>query len=528
MEDQTNFSDDLRRYMALAWHWAWLFVIAAALAGTAAYLLSSRETPIYEAVSTVLINEAPATVRTDYSSIVVSEQLAVTYSQLMTMEPVLIGVREELGLSQMPGSIEVAPFKDSQLITIQVQDTDPVRAADIANTLPLVFAEQNRVLQEQRFSASKENLKAQLDEINGQIDETVKAIAALGASQANQAERDVLETTLVQYRQTYAGILQSYEQVRLAEAQSISNISVIEQADIPRAPIRPQPLRTGALAAVVGLMAAAGLVFLIEALDDSLKSPEEITEKLGLPVLGLIPTHKVNGRPITAEQPRSPVSEAFRSLRTNLAYASIDTPLKTLMITSPSPEEGKSTISANLGIIMAQGGLLVAVVDADLRRPRIHQKLGLDNLSGMTDLFMLPEVVLNGEVQPTTVPNLVAITSGKLPPNPAELVGSEKMRSILEVVGKMVDIAILDTPPILAVTDAAALAPRTDGVIMVIKPGITKTGAARQAVDLLRRGGANILGVVLNDVNLKKSRYRYSYYKNYYSNYGKYYSESAK
>jgi capsular exopolysaccharide synthesis family protein len=147
---------------------------------------------------------------------------------------------------------------------------------------------------------------------------------------------------------------------------------------------------------------------------------------------------------------------------------------------------------------------------------------------GMSDLFVQPQVVLNGEVQQTGIPNLVAITSGKLPPNPADLVGSAKMGEILDAVGGMVDMAILDTPPLLAVTDAAALAPKADGVLLVIKPGLTRLAAARQAVEQLQRVGARILGVVLNDVNIKKSGYRYSYYKNYYGHYGKYYGEKTR
>lgn len=540
MEEQTNFSEDLRRYLGVAWHWAWLLVLAAALAGGAAYWYSAQAVPMYEAVSTALVNEAPASIYTDYTSIYISQQLAATYSQMMTMDPVLDAVQEQLGLDSMPTVITVSPVKDSQILTVKVQDTDPVRAADVANTLPLVFAEQNRSSQEQRFAASKENLKAQLDTINAQIEDTITDLAALPpeptadpetnqiAVDPNQAKRDTLEMTLLQYRQNYAGLLQTYEEIRLAEAQSMSNISVIEPAHIPTTPFSPQPLRNAALGAVVGLMLAAGIVFLFEAMDETIKTPEEISIKLGLPVLGLIATHRMSNKLITSEDPRSPVAEAFRSLRTNIAYASVDKPIKTLLITSPSPEDGKSTVAANLGVVIAQSGSMVAVVDADLRRPRVHQKLGLDNLSGITDLFMQPEIILNGEVQPTEVPNLVGIASGRLPPNPSELIGSAKMNDILQALSKMVEIAILDTPPLLAVTDAAALAPKVDGVVLVIKPGVTKLSATKQAIMQLNRVGAHILGVILNDVNLKRSGYRYTYYRHYYSNYGKYYGDEKR
>ncbi|RPI82279.1 MAG: polysaccharide biosynthesis tyrosine autokinase [Chloroflexi bacterium] len=532
MEEPTNsFSDDLRRYIALAWHWAWLFIIAAVLAGSASYYVSKQTTPVYRTTTIVLVNEAPGLRSADYTSLITSERLAQTYAELMTTLPVLEGVVERLDLSDNPlslkGLITVQPVQDTQLIRVSVEHTLPSRAASIANALVEEFAEQTRQEQASRYTSSKQNFETQLAALDQKILDTTELISALRDTEEDQLERDRLEATLAQYRQTYASLLSSYESVRLAEAQTTSTIIQKEIALTPTTPIRPQTMQNTALAAVVGLMLAAGFVFLIEALDDTIKSPEEIVEKLGLPVLGLIASHKVNGKPITTEHPRSPISEAFRAMRTNIAYASVDHPIKTIMITSPSPEDGKSTISANLAIVMAQGGSLVALIDADLRRPRVHHHLGIDNLSGLTDLMVQPEIVLNGEIQPTTIQNLVAITSGKLPPNPAEMVASSKMVKILNEVSGMADVTIVDTPPLLAVTDAAALAPRVDGVLLVIKPGLTKLAAATQAVEQLRRVGANILGVVLNDVNMKKSRYRYSYYKNYYNNYGKYYGDTA-
>jgi non-specific protein-tyrosine kinase len=229
------------------------------------------------------------------------------------------------------------------------------------------------------------------------------------------------------------------------------------------------------------------------------------------------------GSPVALAEPRSQVAEAFRSLRTNIQFASVDHPLRTLLVTSPTPAEGKSTVAANLSVVLAQGGKRVALIDADLRRPRVHKLLGVSNSLGMSELFVKDHVALNGSLQPTEAPDLMALTSGGLPPNPAELLGSEKMAEIIRQVGMQVELVVIDSPPVIAVTDSSVLAPRVDGVLLVFKPGVTRLGAARQTVEQLQRLGANLLGVVLNDVDLRRSGY---YYKSYYHSSREYFHKS--
>ncbi len=315
--ENPSFADDMQRYFGLLRRWAWLLILATLLAGAAAYLVSKRITPVYQAVTTVLINEAPATKSADYSAIMTSERLAQTYSQLMTKQPVLEGVMARLGLDldieDLKTAIQVQPVRDTTLIEVRVDDTDPARAADIANTLVVEFADRNQALQTSRYAASKDSLSAQLDEMNAQIETTTNQVAELAAGAETQTERDRLEANLAQYRQTYAYLLQSYEQVRLAEAQSTSNVIQAEPATAPERPIRPRAFTNTLLAMVVGLMFAAGLVFLIEAMDDTLKGPDQVTGQLGLPVLGLVVRHNITeGKPVTMTEPRSQVAEAFR------------------------------------------------------------------------------------------------------------------------------------------------------------------------------------------------------------------------
>jgi non-specific protein-tyrosine kinase len=188
------------------------------------------------------------------------------------------------------------------------------------------------------------------------------------------------------------------------------------------------------------------------------------------------------------------------------------------------PKDGKSTIATNLAVVMSQSGRKVTIVDADMRRPSQHRRLRLTNRFGLSDLFVQDKVHLDGALRDTRIPGMYLVTSGGLPPNPSELVGSEKMMEILRQVRLKVDMVIVDTPPMMAVTDAAVLAPKMDGVILVVRPGVTKLVNTKQTVDQLRRGGANILGIVLNDIEHRRSRYQY-YYRGYY-NYESYYGEA--
>jgi non-specific protein-tyrosine kinase len=281
------------------------------------------------------------------------------------------------------------------------------------------------------------------------------------------------------------------------------------------------------MAALLALLVTTAIILVVDAMDDTLRSPEDVTKLLGMPLLGIIARHQSpSGMLITSAEPRSPVSEAFRSLRTNIQFASVDHPLRTLLVTSPSPEDGKSTVSSNLAVTQAQNGRKVILFEADLRRPKVHKMLNLPNRQGTSGLFVDQEINLNGQVQSTDIPELYAVTSGALPPNPAELLGSEKMATILNKVGETADMVILDSPPIMAVTDSSVLATRVDGVLLVMQPGKTKLAAGKQAIDQLKRVGANVIGVVVNNVDISRRNYKYAYYRGYYYTYHKYYGDS--
>jgi len=222
-----------------------------------------------------------------------------------------------------------------------------------------------------------DTLSAQLEITGERIQELTASVSELGGSSDGNVERDRLESNLVLYRQTYANLVQSYEQTRLAEIQNTTRVDLVQPASTPTAPVRPDIMQNTMLGAIVGLMVGAGIAFAIELMDDTVKGAEDIMRRLRLPILGYISRMEESGlSPITAQEPRSPQAESFRALRTNIQYASVDQPINSIIITSPTPKDGKSTIAANLGVVLAQGRFRVCLIDADMRRPLQHKIFG--------------------------------------------------------------------------------------------------------------------------------------------------------
>jgi len=265
---------------------------------------------------------------------------------------------------------------------------------------------------------------------------------------------------------------------------------------------------------LMGVLLAAGFVFGRDALDNTIKSADEVTRSLKLPVLGIIYKHTSKDYPITQTEPRSPTSDAFRSLRTNLQYADVDHPIRSILVTSPTSAEGKSTVSANLAVVLAQADNKVTLIDADFHRPVIHERMNLSNTRGLTTLLGRPQIFFEDILQPARVGGLSVIAAGEfIPPNATEILASKKMAVTLEMLLHDNGMVVLDAPPVLPVADAKILAPLVDGVLLVVQPGRTTLDATRQAVENLRRVNARVLGIVLNNVNLKASGYNYYYHQ---------------
>lgn len=352
----------------------------------------------------------------------------------------------------------------------------------------------------------------------------VSGQAGTATGGTSQARYDQLQAALTLYQQIYSNLLNNYEAVRLSRLRSTPNVVQIQPAAVPSRPIRPQPMRGAAMGGVLGIFLVGAVAFLIEYLDDTVKTPEDIIRYLNLPVVGMIgemvKPRKIEDKQLhvfVADNPLSPITEGFRTLRTNLEFAGVDKPLKSLLITSTAPGEGKSTVAANLAAVIAQAERKVVLMDTDLRRPTLHRHMQIANRKGLSDLFR-DNVKIGNVIHSWGEPPIAVITSGGLPPNPSELLASMKMENILKELKDKSDIIIIDAPPCV-VADPIVLSAKVDGVLLVVEPGKTKIGSAQVVIEQLRRAGAHIVGVVLNPISRRNAGYytKYQHYSSYYS-----------
>lgn len=516
---------ELREYALLVRKWLWLILLCTVAAAAAAYVVSKNSTPIYQASTKLLVNQSSSNqANLAYQDILMSQQLARTYANLLADRPVVEATAQRLGLptdqkslTDLQNSISVTPIRDTQLLEVKVEGPDPQLIALVANTLPEVFIAQNQQLQLGRVTGLKTSLENEI----ANVQEDIARTQANLANATDDAQRQRYEASLAQYRSTLSSLVNNYQQIRLAEVQATNNVVVVKPAVAPQTPIRPRTATNVLLAAVVGAMIAAGAAFLIEYLDDTIKSPDDVARVSGLSTLGAIARLKEAGAQrqlIAWMSSKAPESEAYRTLRTNIQFSSVDKPIRTLVVTSSGPSEGKSTTAANLAIVMAQTGQKVVLVDADLRRPVLHKTFGIPNNIGITTALLAgDDVDLQAYLQPTEIDNLMLITSGPIPPNPSELLGSQRMKNVIERLTQLADIVIFDTPPVLVVTDAAVLSRQSDGVLLIADAGGTREPALVHAVEELRKTGANILGVALNRLDSRSRGYYYYYYYYYYT-----------
>jgi polysaccharide biosynthesis transport protein len=317
------------------------------------------------------------------------------------------------------------------------------------------------------------------------------------------------------------------KETEITENSTANNIIILEKARVPKYHIRPKRRINVMLGALLGLIGGLGLAFLLEYLDNTIRTKEDIDQITDAPFLGIVPNFdgETENDPkdlFTHHHPKSSITESCRSIRTNILYSSPGKEIKKLLVTSAGPQEGKSTSVINLGIVFAQGGRRVCLVDSDLRRPRLHSAFNVERERGLTNL-VVGKLALSDVIVSTLVPGVDLLPSGPIPPNPSELLGSERMLEVIDELQRQYDLVIFDSPPIVAVTDATVMSRSVDGVIVIVKAGRTTTDILGHAVKQIEDVGSNVMGTILNDFNIANDGYRYYYQYHYYrgeDNYG--------
>jgi capsular exopolysaccharide synthesis family protein len=432
---------------------SWLVIVITTLLGLAAAAgYSLTRTPMYESQSVVFVqSQAGNTVSELQQGSTFAQSRITTYVSLVREPVVMNPVITELGLNvsadELAGSVKSSSPLNSTLIQITVQDPDPVMAADIANSL--------------------------------------------GASLAAAVERI----------DTPAG-----------QDQSPIKLTRVRDAVAAFSPVSPNVPLNLALGVLVGLAVGIGIAVLRSVLDNRVRSPRDVEELTDRPLIGAIPFDpKAKERPLIIQaDPLNPRSEAFRSLRTNLQFLEMDGG-HTFVITSSIPTEGKSTTALNLAIALADSGKRVALVDTDLRKPKVADYLGIEGGTGLTDV-LIGRAKVSDVLLPWGNRSLYVLPAGKIPPNPSELLGSARMQKLLDALSQEFDVVLCDAPPLLPVTDAAVLSRVTSGAIMAVAVGKTTTHQLEGALDALETVGAKVAGVVLTLVPTKGAdAYSYGY-----------------
>ena len=415
------------------------------------YAYTDSQPRTYRASATIFVNQSAAPNAITYSDALLNQQLVKTYSRMAT-EPVVIDeVRSRLNLSmstsEVAAMVSADPVRDTQLIQIAAVGRSPQLITDIANATAETFIDQQTVY--------------------------------------------------------------------LPEDQQGNALRVAQPALTPTDPIGPMPLRNGLLAAFLGLLIAAGLVWLLEYLDDTIKTPESLEQSTGLATLGVVPKHgakdSIEAHALVSSRKGNPATEAYRLVRTNLEFASVDHELRSILVTSTSSGDGKTTVAANMATILAQANRSVILVDADLRRPTLHTIFGTSNAVGLSSLLLNPDASPQNNLYATKAPGLRVLPSGPIPPNPAELLASPRLPVVLAKLTELADIVIFDSPPIMAVADPVILANRVDGTLIVVDSSRTRAEALQRSIDQISKSGTLLLGGILNKLPRRHGGY-YSYY----------------
>jgi len=422
-------------------------------------------------------------------------------------------------------NVKVESVRETRLLKLHVDDNSPVLAAKIANRIADIYVKRNLyyISREELMNLMKNEylkLETRLSEYSKVYKHKHPKVLRLKEviNELVGKIENVKETNF-----NYEIIQEELEgepQYAL-EGLKANNISVMDPAEVPKLPLMPKKLLNIIISIVVGLFGGIAIAFFLEYLDDTVRSIEDLEKLSGWPYLGGVPTIENIGKTkererylLTHVEAKDPVAEAYRAIRSSILFSSTEEhPLRSMLITSPGPQEGKTTVVCNLGIVLAQRGKKVLLVDADMRKPRLHEVFDASNKNGLSE-YLCGQIQFESAIKKTDIDGLSFVNSGEYPPNPSELLSSHKLKEFIETAKKSFDFVIFDTPPTAIVTDAVVLSQATDGVIMAVENGKTSKRVLPRIFKLLTDARARVIGTVFNKMSLRSGNYYY--YSRYY------------
>ena len=520
-----NSTADLRKYLQTLRARKWSIILTIVLVVGAAVGFSYLQTPLYEAEARILIRPL-----TPPGAAVAQPVDVQTESQVVDSEPVAALVRDQLGLRETPQSLSAdltvsgantststSSFSSPQVLLLRFTSPDPNLARRATNAFLQQYIEYRRQQVLDAFLAAQEAVQKRIEAASRQLDQVTTQLKKAAKSDRSLANTLEIQRSVVVSR---LGVLQQ----RLDDLQPDQSVrsggaEVIQSAKTPSSPVSPNFVKNAGFAAVIGLLLGIGIAFLRERLDDRFRGPADIEETLQAPVLATVPRFPPSkegaGQLVTASETKSVASEAYRSLRTNLQFAISQRGVKSLIVTSPSAGEGKTVTAANLAVFLAQAGLRVVVVSADLRRPTLERYFNVDKRHGLATFLNSMDATPWDVIRDPGISNLRLIPCGPIPDNPAELLVSSRLGQMLDFLEDNCDLVVIDTPPLLAVADAAILGPQVGGAVLVLDATNTHRSASLHAKEQLERGGGELIGTVLNAFDPQSAPYYYAPY--YYS-----------
>jgi succinoglycan biosynthesis transport protein ExoP len=515
-----NMDFEIRKYLGLVKRWWWLLVVSTVIPMAVSYYFVSQQSDLYQAKATIVVGRSVLQdPDPDARLMNLSNTLAAAYAELVRQGPVTGSVIERLGLDRSPeqlaAQIGTGIRSGAQLLEIYVTDTNPEAAALIANALADELIRRSPASggsdpEQQEFVRRQlEELQAKIEGIGEEVDELTTSLSELTSAAEVQDVQDqitALEAVRSTYHAAYANLLASYR------VESPNALSLFDPATVPQWPIPSKAKLVVAVAGAAGLGLAVGAIFLIEYLDTSVRwEGDGVQSILELPVLGAVPEVSKSKAGLSSNQ-LSPVAESVRAVRANIFLIRPDRPFSTLLLTSPGTSEGKGFILAHLALVLASAGDRVIVVDADMRKPSLHEIFDRPNVRGLADVLSNDERdaedSLPVPLQETEFDNVYLLSAGRPPADPATLLTSPRLPSLVESLRGRGDVILIDSPPVLGPPDATVLATLAEGTVLVVSAGLTKREVLQQAKDrLLGQQGVNLLGLTVNRVKLDGSYY---------------------